>query len=146
MPTPAAGAGDRRVDEVLPPGVTPKMMADHPEFAAQIRGTIAYREDNQEASKRTHEMRLLPDGTGILPTEPGEDITVTMNGKEIGRATINEDGTGTVSIDGDKALPTGFASGGYTGVGLSENVMGGIVHQGIFSDAARRRRDGLASY
>lgn len=132
-------------DEVLPPGVTPKMMADHPEFAERVRSTPHYHQANQEASKRTHEMRLLPDGTGILPTEPGEDIPVTMNGKEIGRATINEDGTGTVSIDGDKALPT-VASGGYTGVGLSENVMGGIVHQGIFSDAARRRRDGLASY
>lgn len=133
-------------EEVLPPGVTPKMMADHPEFAERVRNSPHYHQANQEASRRTHEVRILADGTGIIPTEPGEDIPVTQNGKEIGRATINEDGTGTISIDGEKALPTSFASGGYTGVGLSENVMGGIVHQGIFSDAARRRRDGLASY
>jgi len=132
--------------EALPPGVTPKMMADHPEFAERVRSSPHYHQANQDASRRTHEVRIFADGTGIVPTEPGEDIPVTQNGKEIGRATINEDGTGTISIDGDKALPTGFASGGYTGVGLSENVMGGIVHQGIFSDAARRRRDGLASY
>lgn len=89
--------------EVLPPGVTPKMMADHPEFAERVRRTPHYHQANQ------------------------------------------------------------YASGGYTGVGLGENVVGGIVHQGIFSDATipeknaralsqyaadaeRQRRDGLASY
>lgn len=89
--------------EVLPPGVTPKMMADHPEFAERVRRTPHYHQANQ------------------------------------------------------------YASGGYTGVGLGENVVGGIVHQGIFSDttipekntlalsqyaadAERQRRDGLASY
>ncbi len=149
--------------EVLPPGVTPKMMADHPEFAERVRRTPHYHQANQYASQRAkHEVRIAPDGTGVLPTEPGEDIPVTMNGKEIGRATVREDGTATVSIDGDKAIPT-VARGGYTGIGLSENVVGGIVHQGIFSDIAtadtekrslsqfaadaeRRRRDGLASY
>ena len=62
-----------------------------------------------------------------------------------------------------RRTPRGYAVGGYTGVGLSENVMSGIVHQGIFSDttvpekntralsqyaadAERQRRDGLASY
>ena len=62
-----------------------------------------------------------------------------------------------------RRTPQGYAAGGYTGVRLSENMMGGIVHQGIFSDATipeknaralsqyaadaeRQRRDGLASY
>lgn len=62
-----------------------------------------------------------------------------------------------------RRTPRGYAVGGYTGVGLSENVVGGIVYQGIFSDATipeknartlsqyaadaeRQRRDGLASY
>lgn len=136
--------------EVLPQGVTPKMMADHPEFAERVRNSPHYHQMNQDASKRQREQeRAIPitrHGHFFVPTEPGKDIPVTRNGEEIGRATINEDGTGTISIDGEKALQAGFASGGYTGVGLSENVMSGIVHQDIFSDAKRRRRDDLASY
>lgn len=38
--------------EVLPPGVTPKMMADHPEFAERVRRTPHYHQANQDASQR----------------------------------------------------------------------------------------------
>lgn len=153
------------VDEVLPPGVTPKMMADHPEFAAQVRGTIAYREDNANGRNLTHEVIVTAAGhmhVPLEPTSPGESVPVTRNGKEIGRATINEDGTGTVSINGEASGLAKFATGGYTGTRGGE--LAGIVHEGgsfvpghgyvhgsdnvrrLIEDAGHQRRDGLASY
>lgn len=38
--------------EVLPPGVTPKMMEEHPEFAERVRNSPHYHQANQDASQR----------------------------------------------------------------------------------------------
>lgn len=121
--------------EVLPPGVTPAMMAKHPDFAERIRSTPNHHQINQDASKRQREQeRAIPitrHGHFFVPTEPGKDIPVTRNGEEIGRATINEDGTGTISIDGEASGPSKFATGGYTGVStapFAEPRLAGSVH------------------
>lgn len=55
--------------EVLPPGVTPKMMADHPEFAERVRNSPHYHHANQAASKRAQKERNATLDGALEPEE-----------------------------------------------------------------------------